>query len=130
MKLNVLVVDDSAIMRTMVQKAVQMGGIPVNKFWEAANGKEGLEVLDREWIDLVLVDINMPVMGGLEMIEKMRDIPDLSDVAIVVISTESSKTRIDDIRKQGIAFIHKPFKPEEIRETISSLIGELQDAKD
>jgi two-component system chemotaxis response regulator CheY len=127
MGLNILVADDSATMRAMVAKTVQMSGLPVNRFYEAANGKEGLEILERQWIDVVLVDINMPVVGGLEMIEKIRAHPDLSKMPIVVISTESSQTRIDEIRAKGAEFIHKPFTPEQVRDVLVKILGEVKD---
>ena len=69
MSLNVLVVDDSAVMRAMIIKTLRLSGLPLGEVHEAANGQEGLGTLDEHWIDLVLVDINMPVMNGEEMIE-------------------------------------------------------------
>jgi two-component system chemotaxis response regulator CheY len=130
MKLNVLIVDDSATMRAMVKRTLQMSGLPVGEWHQAGNGQEGLDVLDREWIDLVLVDINMPVMNGLEMIQKLREDPSNEKLPVVVISTESSETRIQEIKSLGVAFIHKPFTPEQVMEIISPLLGEYQDASD
>ena len=125
MGLNILVVDDSATMRAMIRKTLQMSGLPVGCLHQAANGKEALEVLDREWVDVVLVDINMPVMGGLEMIDCVRKNPALSNLAIVVVSTESSGTRIEEIRGKGAKFIHKPFTPERVREVLHELMGDI-----
>jgi two-component system chemotaxis response regulator CheY len=130
MKYNVLIVDDSATMRAMVKRTLQMSGLPVGEWHQASDGQEGLEVLDREWIDLVLVDINMPVMNGLEMIEKLRQDPANDKLPVVVISTESSETRIQEIHRMGVAFIHKPFTPELVLEIIQPMLGEYQDASD
>ena len=127
MGLNILVADDSATMRAMVAKTVQMCGLPVNRFYYAVNGKEGIDVLEKEWIDVVLVDINMPVMGGIEMIDRMRQRPDLAKLPVVVVSTESSQTRIDEIRAKGAEFIHKPFTPEQVRDVLVKLLGEVKD---
>ncbi len=123
MSLNVLIVDDSAVMRTMVAKTLRASGLPIGQALEAANGREGLEVLAENWIDMVFVDINMPVMGGEEMIEKIRANPTWSDLPIVVISTEGSKARIESLRAKGTEFVHKPFSPEIVRDVVANLTG-------
>lgn len=118
MSLNVLVVDDSATMRAVIVKTLQISGLDIGSVHHAANGKQGLAILDEKWIDIALIDINMPVMGGLEMIERVREDPSLKDLSIVVVSTESSEARIGEIKDMGLKFVHKPFTPEEIREVI------------
>jgi two-component system, chemotaxis family, chemotaxis protein CheY len=128
MALNVLVVDDSATMRSMVAKTLAMTGLPLGTVHQAANGREGLDVLEREWVDLIFVDINMPVMGGIEMIDAVRQKPEWANLPIVVISTESSETRIEEVRRKGVRFVHKPFTPESVREVMQDLTGVLQNA--
>ena len=123
MALNVLVVDDSAVMRQMIIKTLGLCGIPLGDVHQAGNGKEGLEVLDRSWVDLVLVDINMPVMNGEEMITKLRENPQLKDTAVIVVSTDGSATRIEMMQKKGAGFVHKPFTPELLRDTIVQTTG-------
>ncbi|HOW17862.1 MAG TPA: response regulator [Phycisphaerae bacterium] len=123
MALNVLIVDDSATMRHMVARTLQMSGLALGNVAEATNGREGLDVLEREWIDVIFVDINMPVMGGIEMIDAVRRKPELANLPIVVISTESSQTRIEEVRRRGVRFVHKPFTPECVREVIQDLTG-------
>ena len=71
MAYNILLVDDSATVRAIISKTLTMAGVETGQIFEAANGQEALELLGREWVDLVFADINMPVMGGVEMIEKM-----------------------------------------------------------
>jgi two-component system chemotaxis response regulator CheY len=126
MALNMLVVDDSATMRAMVKKTLAMSGLAVGEIHEASNGREGLEVLDREWVDIVFIDINMPVMGGIEMIDALRKIDEHRDLPIVVVSTESSQTRIEEVRQKGIEFIHKPFTPERVCDVVQKLVGGLE----
>jgi len=121
--LNVLVVDDSAVMRAMIIKTLNLCGIPVGEVHQAGNGQEGLEVLSDNWVDLVLVDINMPVMNGEEMITKLRDNPETRDLAVIVVSTDGSQTRIDMMQRKGAGFVHKPFTPEMLRDTILSTTG-------
>ncbi|NIA29226.1 MAG: response regulator [Actinobacteria bacterium] len=123
MAINVLVVDDSAVMRAMIIKALHLCGLPLGEIHQAANGKDGLKVLDKNWIDLSLVDINMPVMGGVEMIDKVRENPDMADLAIIVVSTESSETRIEMLEKKKAGFVHKPFSPEVLRKLIIEKTG-------
>jgi two-component system chemotaxis response regulator CheY len=123
MPLNVLVVDDSAVMRAMVIKTLRLSGLPLNAVHEAGNGEEALQILDEQWVDLALVDINMPVMNGEELLSRIRQNPDIADLPIIVVSTEGSETRIDAIREHGAEFVHKPFSPEELRQTIRHITG-------
>jgi len=129
MPLNLLIVDDSATMRRMVSRTLQMSGLPVGQIHEAANGREGLDALERVSVDVVFVDINMPVMNGMEMIDAVRKDPRWAHLPVVVISTESSETRIEDVRRRGVQFIHKPFTPERVREVVQSLLKETQHAR-
>jgi two-component system chemotaxis response regulator CheY len=123
MPLNVLVVDDSAVMRSMIIRTLKLSGLPLAEVHQAANGAEALAFLDTNWVDLALVDINMPVMDGEEMIARLRDNPMTEDLAVVVVSTESSETRIQLLRARGARFVHKPFNPEMIRDTVVELTG-------
>ena len=123
MALNVLVVDDSAVMRAMIIKTLHMAGVPVGEVYQAANGQEGLEALAEHWIDIALVDINMPIMNGEEMIEQVRAGDDCADLPIVVVSTEGSSARIERLEQRGATFIHKPFEPQTIREVICKITG-------
>lgn len=119
MALNILVVDDSDIIRSMIQRTLRLAQLPLGNLYEASNGREGLEVLSEEWVDLVLADINMPVMTGAEMIDHMRALPELVDVPVIVVSTEGATERIDELMKRGIsAWVRKPFTPEAIRDVI------------
>ena len=123
MALNILIVDDSKVMRTMVLKTLSMSGVQISNGYEANNGKEGLEILSENWIDLVIVDINMPVMNGEEMIEHMKANEETRDIPTIVISTEGSETRIARLLEKGVDFIRKPFSPEIIRDKISNIIN-------
>ncbi len=123
MKFNVLVVDDSSVMRAMIIRTLKMSGIPLGDLHEAENGAQALEVLGAHWVDLALVDINMPVMNGEELIDRVRDNPEFRDLAVIVVSTESSETRIEKVQRQGARFVHKPFTPEILREEVLATTG-------
>ncbi len=127
MALNVLVVDDSSVMRSMIIKTLRLCGVELGDIHQAGNGQEGLDVLDEQWIDLALIDINMPVMNGEEMIKRVRSNSETEDLAIIVVSTESSETRIEYLLGKGVQFIHKPFTPEALHETIVKTIGGLNE---
>jgi two-component system chemotaxis response regulator CheY len=123
MAVNLLIVDDSGVMRSMIKKSVQMSGLQIGEIHQAANGREGLNALDQHWIDLVITDINMPVMTGEEMIGQMHDRPDLKTIPTIVVSTEGSQTRIERLKRKGLRFIHKPFSPEMLRDTVKDVLG-------
>lgn len=125
MALNVLVVDDSAVMRKMIIRTLELSGLPLGEVHEASDGAEGLTQLDRHWIDLALVDLNMPVMNGEEMIEKLRANPELKYVPIVVVSTDGSETRLARIRSNVNGFVRKPFTPEQLGGEITRIVGKI-----
>ena len=124
MSLNVLIVDDSAVMRTMVLRALQMAEVPLGEVHQASDGREGLAVLREHPVDLAIVDINMPVMNGEEMIQCARREPEIADIPIMVISTEGSHTRISRLIQRGVRFVRKPFTPEILCEVVAELAGE------
>lgn len=123
MQFNVLVVDDSAVMRQMILRTLRMSGLPLGELHEAADGEEALARLREAWVDLVLLDINMPVMNGEEVIRHLRVDPETADLKIIVVSTERSDARIERLAEMGVAFVHKPFTPETLRDTILQVTG-------
>ncbi len=123
MAFNVLIVDDSDVIRSMIAKTLRLAQVPVANVFEAGNGKEALAVLDDTWVDFVLADINMPVMNGAEMIERMRACPETADIPVIVVSSEGATDRMDTLTEAGVcAWIRKPFTPEEIRDVVGTLV--------
>ncbi len=128
MAYNILVVDDSLPMRGVIKKIVKASGFNVGQLFEAGNGREALDVLNDQWIDLVLTDYNMPDMDGLALLEAMGIDETLSSVPVVMITTEGSQQRIDEFMAKGAAdYIKKPFTPEQIKQTLQPIMGETQD---
>ena len=124
MALNILVVDDSATVRAVIAKTLRLAEVDVGELHQASNGREALETLGAEWIDLVFSDINMPEMGGVEMIERMQADALLKSIPVVVVSTEGSATRIEELKAKGVrAYIRKPFTPEAVRGVVDDIIG-------
>jgi two-component system chemotaxis response regulator CheY len=130
MALNILVVDDSSVMRSIIKKTLKLTGLPLGDIWEADNGEKGLHLLQEKWIDLALVDIHMPVMNGDEMISHLRENDQYKNLPVIVISSESDPGKIEMIHKQGAIFIHKPFKPETLKELIIAITGVSNEDKD
>ena len=79
-------------------------------------------------MDIVLADINMPVMDGLTMIERLRENPDFAELPIVVVSTESSDARIEQVKNKGVEFIHKPFTPEQVAKAVRGMVEGVENA--
>lgn len=121
---NVLIVDDSPILRAAIKKVVKLAGIDADRIHEAGHGQEALDLLETTWIDLVLLDLNMPVMDGEEFARELRSRPDFNDVAVVIVSTESNKARLERLTALGIHDrLHKPFEPEDLHRLISKVVG-------
>jgi two-component system chemotaxis response regulator CheY len=124
MNCNVLIVDDSPILRKAIKKVVKLSGIEEDRIHEAGNGAEALEVLETVWIDLVLLDLNMPVMDGEQFARELRARPDLAGVHVVVVSTEANRDRLARLRELGVnGYLHKPFEPEDLCRLISGVLG-------
>ncbi|HTS16049.1 MAG TPA: response regulator [Verrucomicrobiae bacterium] len=124
MAYNVLIVDDSAIVRTVVEKTLRVSGCALGEIWQAANGREALDQLKAHWVDIVFADINMPEMNGVEMVNRMAETGLLKTVPVVIVSTERSVTRIEELRAKGIrAYLNKPFTPEEIKKILEEVLG-------
>lgn len=122
MALNILVVDDSDVIRAMIARTLALADVPLGSLLEASNGREALEVLDESWVDLVLADINMPVMNGEEMLRRMRENPETADVPVIVVSTEGASERVQQLLDDGVsAWVRKPFTPEQIRDVITTV---------
>ena len=123
MAYNVLIVDDSAIVRAVVRKALSLTGVSLGEILDASNGQEALEKLEKSWIDIVFADINMPVMNGIELVNKMVERDILKTSPVVIISTERSETRMAELRAKGVsAYLNKPFTPEHLRDVITQVL--------
>lgn len=123
--MNILIVEDCPVMRLVIKRALGLMGFYIGSVFEAANGKEGLELLDREIIHLVIIDITMPVMDGVEMLEEIRKKPVLSSVPILTVSTETNQNRITFIENLSSELIHKPFTLELLKEKVLKLLPNI-----
>ena len=123
MSCNVMIVDDSPILRKAIKKVVRLAGIEDDRIHEAGNGRDALTILETVWIDLVLLDLNMPVMDGEQFAQELRKRPELQGVAVVIVSTEANKDRLQRLRDLGIVdSLRKPFEPEDLCKMISRVL--------
>jgi two-component system, chemotaxis family, chemotaxis protein CheY len=122
--LDMLVVDDSPVTRKMVRRALGLCGLEVSEVYEAADGAEALDALSRHHVDLVLADINMPVMNGMELVERMSKDADLCNVPVVIVATPMSQDRVEQVLDRGArAYLAKPFRPEALRDVVIQILG-------
>jgi two-component system chemotaxis response regulator CheY len=127
MSYSILVVDDSPLIRKMMKRSLGLSSLDVGLIFEATNGQEALALLQKEWIDVVLADIHMPVMTGTELIEKMSQDEMLRRIPVVVVSAERSEPAIAHLKTLGIcAHLTKPFTPEEVLATVTQILNEAQ----
>jgi len=118
---NVLIVDDSSTMRKIISRSLRQAGLAVDDIFEAGDGIEGLSVLGEKSVDLILSDINMPNMDGLEFIKQVR--ANGNNVPIVMITTEGGEDIIKEALDSGAsASIKKPFTPDQLNEKLGGLL--------
>lgn len=120
---NVLIADDSMIIRKMIAKTLNISGLEIGDIYFAENGRQALKQLKKNWVDIVFADINMPEMNGIEMIEEMGKENLLKSIPVVIISTERSRERMETLKAMGVkAYLRKPFVPEEFSRVVRELL--------
>lgn len=130
MAFNVLIVDDSSSMRAVIRRSIKVSGFNVGEYLEAADGREALTVLNDQWVDIVLTDINMPNMNGMQLITEIKADAMLRSIPVVMVTTEGSEKRMQESVELGASgYIKKPFLPEDVKRTLSDIMGETEDAE-
>ncbi len=120
---NVLLVDDSSTMRKIVGRSLRQAGLDFDNIYEAADGIEALEVLEKESVDIVLSDINMPNMDGISFLREKSSRDGIKDIPVFMISTETGDDIIGEAKSLGaIGAIKKPFTPEKVNEVLGPLM--------
>ena len=124
MAYNILVVDDSSIVRKALRKTIGLSNVDVGEWLEAENGEVALGVMEHKWVDIVFLDINMPVMNGIEFMKRLRANTTYGQTPVVVVSTEGSKERIEELQSMGIrSYLRKPVTPEAVVDVVTDLLG-------
>jgi two-component system, chemotaxis family, chemotaxis protein CheY len=122
-QVRALIVDDSSVMRKIVERSLRQAGINLSEVQEASNGAEALGVLDNGSVDLILCDINMPVMDGIEFLRQVKGVQNAQGVPVVMITTEGSESNVVQALSIGArGYIRKPFTPEQVKEHVFPLL--------
>lgn len=122
-EVRTLIVDDSSVMRKIVERALRQAGLDPLVVHEAGNGAEGLDLLRAQQVDLILSDINMPSMDGLEFLRQIRVQQLARGVPVVMITTESSEEHVKQAIEAGArGYIRKPFTAEQVKERVLPLL--------
>jgi two-component system, chemotaxis family, chemotaxis protein CheY len=120
---DVLVVDDSAAIRKILQRVLRQTGMAIGAIHEAGDGQEALEVLRTIKPGLVLTDINMPKMDGLEFLAAMKDTEAWRNIPVVMITTEGGEMKVGEAVRLGAAgYVRKPFTADQIKEKLSGIL--------
>ena len=123
MLLDVLIVDDSAAIRKILQRVLRQADVPLGEVYEAADGVEALKVLEGNRVTLVLADINMPNMDGLQLLRKLKEEEQWKDLPVIMVTTEGGQAKVMAAAELGAAgYIRKPFTSDQIRHTLASFL--------
>jgi two-component system chemotaxis response regulator CheY len=118
-KIRALIVDDSSVMRKIVERSLRQAGIDLAQVREAGNGAEALAILGEGSVDLILCDINMPVMDGLEFVRQLQAMDAAKRAPVVMITTEGSESHVVQALSLGArGYIRKPFTPDQVKERV------------
>jgi two-component system chemotaxis response regulator CheY len=119
MDLNVLIVDDSSAIRKILVRVLSQTDLPIKQVHEANDGAEALKIVEANDVSLILSDINMPNVDGLELLQKLRLSPKWKDLSVVMITTEGSQAKVMEAVQLGAkGYVRKPFTADQIKEKV------------
>ncbi len=122
-RMCVLIVDDSSVMRKIIQRSLRLAGLEIETVLEADNGEQALTIVQQNTVDLIFSDINMPKMDGLEFVRQLQGMEAAKGIPIVMITTEGSQSRVVEALSLGArGYIRKPFTPDQVKERIAPLL--------
>src|SRR5271157_5099066 len=127
MESDVLVVDDSAAIRKILQRVLRQTGMAIRTIYEAGDGQEALDLLKTLKVDLVLLDINMPKMDGLQLLALMRSSVEWRHIPVVMITTEGGEATVSEAVKLGaVGYVRKPCTADQIKEKLAGILEPAQ----
>ena len=120
---KVLIIDDSAVMRKIIQRNIMQSGLLVDEFVEAGDGREGLEKATTCNVDLILCDWNMPNMTGIDFVKALRGSGQKNNIPIVMVTTEGSEAKVEEAKNSGAnGYLTKPFTPEQLKAKLGNFL--------
>jgi two-component system chemotaxis response regulator CheY len=123
MEADVLVVDDSAAIRKILQRVLRQTGMAIRTIFEAGDGQQALDVIKDQAVRLVLTDINMPKMDGLQLLKALKGSPEWRSIPVVMITTEGGEAKVAEAVKLGASgYVRKPFTADQIKEKLVGLL--------
>ncbi len=122
MPLDVLIVDDSAAIRKILQRVLRQAEVDVGEIYEAGDGLEALETLKKHKVHLVLADVNMPNMNGMQLLAHLKSTAEWQQLPVIMVTTEGSQSKVMEAVQLGAAgYIRKPFSAEQIKDKLAGL---------
>jgi two-component system, chemotaxis family, chemotaxis protein CheY len=122
--IRALIVDDSSVMRKIVERSLRQAGLSLAQVVEAGNGAEALAAVQESKVDLILCDINMPVMDGLEFVKRLASVENAKGVPVVMITTEGSEGHVVQALSAGASgYIRKPFTADQVKEHVLPVLA-------
>jgi two-component system chemotaxis response regulator CheY len=122
MPVDVLIVDDSAAIRKILQRMLKQAGLDIGKVLEAGDGIEALEKLSGQSVGLILSDINMPNMDGIQMLSILKSSPEFKHIPVIMITTEGGEGKVMEAVQLGASgYVRKPFTSDQIKEKLLGL---------
>jgi two-component system chemotaxis response regulator CheY len=123
-KIRALIVDDSSVMRKIVERSLRQAGLDISQIFEAGNGAEALAAVQTNKVDLILCDINMPVMDGLEFVKQLAGVENAKGVPVVMITTEGSEGHVVQALSAGArGYLRKPFTADQVKEHVLPVLA-------
>jgi two-component system chemotaxis response regulator CheY len=120
---HVLVVDDSAAIRKILQRVLRQTGMAIGEIYEAGDGQEALTMLGQHPVHLVLSDINMPKMDGLQLLASLKGDANWRNIPVVMITTEGGEAKVSEAVRLGAAgYVRKPFTADQIKEKLTGIL--------
>ncbi|ABF41921.1 response regulator receiver protein [Candidatus Koribacter versatilis Ellin345] len=122
--IRALIIDDSSVMRKIVERSLRQAGVALSQVMEAGNGAEALNLLRSNPVDLILSDINMPVMDGLEFVRRLKAEGLAANAPVVMITTEGSESQVVQAVSSGArGYIRKPFTADQVKEHVIAILN-------